>query len=539
MTANLCRFFSIFLHLLCAVLLGLLGEITGQDREMCTVEYDVQVLTLDVTCILLMKYRVGDYRRDNDNGTDDDDDDDAVLPEGIAEDIKDPVGAAEFLRSHSATSDEIKVLLKDLQVIGRSEFKALLKWRLAVRKDLMKHIAASNAGNENAIDISDGKSISSDADTDHAEEDQESEEEEGEENRVMKEMEDIKDRLQRREKREKKRKRELKTKARLRAAQLAQAEGLADGEEDRSGPDGLFSLAQIPSKDVQVSDDIDNDNEEAFSDSETEEGEEDIRSMDGSESSDRDGYDDQLDEYLEESYKAWKTRQRTKDASGGVLKKKRRRLGMDGELEEGDEEEEDRQEDDAEVDSEDEEEEEVGNGLLVSLDESNEDGDKNRDAATEQWFAQELFDDDDLTDEPQNVDSHRRKRRAMQAKEEIAEDGDTALDVERQEATMAKKKEKKTKNDVAGEREAEEDEALRRAFAQDDRNDNTNGFEVVPLSDSDGGGDSDAEEFEALSDDAKAEVLALAKRFLRRKDKEELMEAAYNRFSLYVELFNH
>lgn len=36
-----------------------------------------------------------------------------------------------------------------------------------------------------------------------------------------------------------------------------------------------------------------------------------------------------MDEYLEESYRAWKQRQRVK---GGVVKKRRRRLGDDGEL---------------------------------------------------------------------------------------------------------------------------------------------------------------------------------------------------------------
>lgn len=36
-----------------------------------------------------------------------------------------------------------------------------------------------------------------------------------------------------------------------------------------------------------------------------------------------------MDEYLEESYRSWKQRQRVK---GGVVKKKRRRLNDDGEL---------------------------------------------------------------------------------------------------------------------------------------------------------------------------------------------------------------
>jgi AdoMet-dependent rRNA methyltransferase SPB1 len=61
------------------------------------------------------------------------------------------------------------------------------------------------------------------------------------------------------------------------------------------------------------------------------------------------------------------------------------------------------------------------------------------------------------------------------------------------------------------------------------------GFEEVPMSDSDDGADSGAEEFEALDDEAKAEVRALAKKFLRKKAKDDIMEAAYNRWAFHDE----
>jgi AdoMet-dependent rRNA methyltransferase SPB1 len=32
------------------------------------------------------------------------------------------------VRSHKATTAEVRILLKDLQVLGRSEFKQLLRW---------------------------------------------------------------------------------------------------------------------------------------------------------------------------------------------------------------------------------------------------------------------------------------------------------------------------------------------------------------------------------------------------------------------------
>lgn len=38
------------------------------------------------------------------------------------------------IRKHPSTNEEIRSLCTDLQVLGRSEFKSLLKWRLALRK---------------------------------------------------------------------------------------------------------------------------------------------------------------------------------------------------------------------------------------------------------------------------------------------------------------------------------------------------------------------------------------------------------------------
>lgn len=46
--------------------------------------------------------------------------------------VEEAAGAAAeltaFLKAHPATDSEIRALLQDLQVLGRSEFKQLLKW---------------------------------------------------------------------------------------------------------------------------------------------------------------------------------------------------------------------------------------------------------------------------------------------------------------------------------------------------------------------------------------------------------------------------
>ena len=41
---------------------------------------------------------------------------------------------AELIRTSVSTDEEVRGLCRDLQVLGRSEFKLLLKWRLKVKK---------------------------------------------------------------------------------------------------------------------------------------------------------------------------------------------------------------------------------------------------------------------------------------------------------------------------------------------------------------------------------------------------------------------
>ena len=59
---------------------------------------------------------------------------------------------------------------------------------------------------------------------------------------------------------------------------------------------------------------------------------------------------------------------------------------------------------------------------------------------------------------------------------------------------------------------------------------------MVPRERASDDGDSDGErEFEMMDDDTKAEIMALAKRMLRSKDKRDIMEAAYNRYAFHDE----
>lgn len=59
-----------------------------------------------------------------------------VAVEGLDADVDAVKELAAVIRGHEATSAEVRELCGDLQVLGRTEFKTLLRWRLALRKAL-------------------------------------------------------------------------------------------------------------------------------------------------------------------------------------------------------------------------------------------------------------------------------------------------------------------------------------------------------------------------------------------------------------------
>lgn len=62
---------------------------------------------------------------------------------------------ADAIREDEATTAEIRLLCSDLQVLGRNEFKALLKWRLKVKKtlDTLAKAAAAAAGEDSGDEV--------------------------------------------------------------------------------------------------------------------------------------------------------------------------------------------------------------------------------------------------------------------------------------------------------------------------------------------------------------------------------------------------
>ena len=396
----------------------------------------------------------------------------------------------EVLASHKATTSEIKSLCEDLQVLGRSEFKQLLRWRLAVKKEAEKVMKerrkAAGAGEGEADDVGE-----EDGNMD----------EKSQEDRLMEEMEAVKAKMEKKLKREKKKRREQKMNARIRSAQLAQAEGI--GEDQLDGPESLFSLKGIKGKVKGVSD------VSAPDQSETEEEEEAFESE--SEDSDLDErrrkYDEMMDEYLEKNYKDYKVRQRM--TAGGALRKKRSRLGDDGELSSEDDDEEDGAmrhggNPGTVSDASDESDEELAeeNELLTDLD-------ANKGITpVDTWFDQDVFAGNMGDDE------------SSDSEEEPESDGDE--DEQFGGPVDDDEMESSDDDDVAYGNGVDKAKGPVRPQG---------GFEEVPMSEEES--DSAAEEFDMLGDDAKAEVLALAKKFINRKSKSELLESSYNRYAFH------
>ncbi|KAF5826069.1 hypothetical protein DUNSADRAFT_4964, partial [Dunaliella salina] len=114
------------------------------------------------------------------------------------------------VRQHAATTYEIRALCQDLQVLGRSEFKALLKWRATLLKDLAKELRQATTGKEEdeAEEAAKGKGKKQ-----KGEEEQDATDPE---EAMLREMAEVKAAVEQREKREHKKMREAKRKARVR-----------------------------------------------------------------------------------------------------------------------------------------------------------------------------------------------------------------------------------------------------------------------------------------------------------------------------------
>uniref|UniRef100_A0A0E0HIK4 Putative rRNA methyltransferase n=1 Tax=Oryza nivara TaxID=4536 RepID=A0A0E0HIK4_ORYNI len=305
---------------------------------------------------------------------------------------------------------------------------------------------------------------------------------------LLQEMEELTSVIDRKKKREKKRqsKRRAKDKARKATGMQIDATG------DNYGDPDLFSISAIKGgKELQAIESAELNVEDAQGDSENE----DIQTreysdeeMDSDEEQQR--YDAQLEEMLDEAYERYVTKK------GGEVKQERKRAkrvntDADEELLEGGEDD----GDDVDMDQgSDEEQDQETNPLLLSLDAEK----PTKEQMMEQWFSQDVF---------------------TEAGTGVVEQSDS--EDEREQLTrIAKKKADSGKKEKS---------AKAKRLQQDD-------FEIVPAEpvrtedDSSPSSDESDELDEDLDDDTKAEVLAYARKMLRKKQREQILDDAYNKY---------
>jgi len=288
---------------------------------------------------------------------------------------------------------------------------------------------------------------------------------------LLQEMEELTSVIDRKKKREKKRlsKRRAKDKARKATGMQIDATG-----DDYGDPD-LFSISVIKGgKELQAVESAELDVEDDIEDSENEEiqaREVSDEEMDSDEEQQR--YDAQLEEMLDEAYERFVTKK------GGEVKQERKRPkrinpDADADLLKGSEDD----GDDVEMDQDfDEDQDPETNPLILSLDEHK----PTKEQIVQQWYSQDVF---------------------TEAGTGVTEHSDSEDEMEILQRNMKK------------------------ILQQDD-------FEIVPAepvrNEEDSSSSSDESE-DDLDDYRKAEVLAYANKMLRKKQREQILDDAYNKY---------
>ena len=214
-----------------------------------------------------------------------------------------------------------------------------------------------------------------------------------------------------------------------------------------------------------------------------------------------------------------------------------------------------------------------GEGLLVELDERRIGRPTSGAAVAAQWFAQDLFDQADLEEGGDNDEETLPVASAKQLKAKKAADIKTAQQSQSGSMTQLQRQALTQASAAAAAAAADDDDSAAASSEEEGRSDGAaespssssdddddeggmptvgpstdaaaaqliskSGFEEVPVSrrhaDSGAGSSDDSSDdgFNDLDDDGKAEVLALARKMLKGRDRQDIMDAAYHRYAFH------
>jgi len=472
------------------------------------------------------------------------------------------------LDNHQATTDEIRSLVSDLGVLGKADFKLLLRWRMTIRKQSGLEKKSKEKRRRGQGEASSDEESDEDSDGDDK---MDKDDEEGEKDKLLDEMSELKNAIDASARRDKKKKAKLKQKERLRVARglAAQGEEIVEREMD------LFSLARIktkkaletvskaPTPGIDAAHDSDEDPDEGLS----------------NEDSDSEEDERRLDKEVDDMWKMYKSRRTQKGDKFTEVSKgrdKRTTLGA-GELDDesgsdsealSDPADDEFKSDSDELEWGDDEDTPKGKKLKAKhetnplmVDDGSKRSGKNASAAAKMWFANDLFavdkkisapvkpsiDSDDEDNDPmvQAPVAAKKKEAKRKKSATTVEDDFDDLRAKAREAQASKSKataKEAAKSKGGAKRDDtyddESDDETTRKKNRKKTNNGDDGFEVAPAerdvssgseSESDGFGyDSEVDE---LSDDTRARILALGKKMIHKKDREELIDEAYNRYA--------
>ncbi|KDP41776.1 hypothetical protein JCGZ_26794 [Jatropha curcas] len=373
------------------------------------------------------------------------------------------------IRDHALTTEEVKALCDDLRVLGKQDFKHLLKWRMQVRKAL----SPAQKGSTATATSTDG----------------EEKNKEDEDDKLLNEMEELSYAIERKKKQAKKRDAKRRAKDKSRKATGMQIDALEDGYTDIE----LFSLSSIKGKKDLVAVDsaeYDGENgnlEDSENDDSHDEGQE-HASSDIDSDEDRRRYDEQMEEFLDQVYERFVTKK-----EGSTKQRKRAKKAYSEQLVEGDD---DGNVINSDYDSDEEQGDQEANPLVVPLN----DGElPTQEEITDKWFNQDVF------------------AKAVEDGDLEMADSEAEMEVDMQEKKLAIPE--KTAKTAVGSKHKQPQTSK----AQED-------FEIVPAPATDSSEDSSSDESDDDDAETKAEILAYAKKMLRKKQREQMLDDAYNKY---------
>ncbi|KAL1059973.1 hypothetical protein V6Z11_1Z138200 [Gossypium hirsutum] len=353
---------------------------------------------------------------------------------------------------HSSTTEEVKALCDDLRVLGKQDFKYLLKWRMQLRKALSPEKATPTPTPSTVTDVNKG-------------------DEENEDDKLLNEMEELTYAMERKKKREKKLLAKRQAKDKSRKATGMQIDALEDGYVDHE----LFSLSSI--KKTQ-----ENTEDESFSDIDSDE--------------ERRRYDERIEEILDHAYEEYAAKKDGKNKAEEAYEA----------LKGGDDDDVMISDHDSDKDVADLE----ANPLMVSLD--NGEG-PTEEEITNRWFSQDIFGEAVEQGDLGKYDSGDEMEVDNRDEKPVIPEKSIAKKKQDEKSSIPDKAKEKKVNNAAGPKSTKLQGASK---AEDD-------FEIVPAPATDSSDDSSSDDSEDDDVETKAEILACAKKMLRKKQRDQFL----------------